>query len=610
MQPELSRARVGAPRRIATISVHTSPLDQPGTGDAGGLNVYVVEVARQLARRGIEVEIFTRAVCRDTPPVLELAPGVLVRNLVAGPFEELDKNSLPGQICPFTFGVLRTEADFAPGRYDLVHAHYWLSGQVGAVAAERWGVPLVQSMHTLGKVKNLALARGDCAEPAVRIRGEGEVVAAADRLVANTEDEARQLIELYGATPWRVETVSPGVDLSVFRPSASVADVRRRLGLAPDAIVLVFAGRIQPLKGPDVVLRAAASLLRLAPELAERLVVVFVGGPSGSEVGAPGRLDGLAGELGVAGRVRFEPPCPHRDLADWYRAATLVLVPSHSESFGLVALEAQACGTPVAAAAVGGLRTAVRDGFSGVLVDGHDPEVWASVLRDLVVSPRWLASLSRGALAHASGFGWPATADRLIEVYTRAMASAGSVGAAGAGRGAGVKRAGEVGGESPAAGVEAALRSLELGFEQPRPGAFLVKLEGQHKLATMTWLVVGEHSLGVEAFFCRQPDENHEAFYRFLLERNGRMYGVHFTLDQTGDVYLTGRLPLSSVSADDIDRLLGCVLSYSDENFDAALELGFGSAIRREWAWRVKRGESLANLQAFARFADPDRGPE
>ncbi|HMH37430.1 MAG TPA: D-inositol-3-phosphate glycosyltransferase [Streptosporangiaceae bacterium] len=431
VQPELSRARSrGAPRRIATISVHTSPLDQPGTGDAGGLNVYVVEVARQLARRGIEVEIFTRAVCRDTPPVLELAPGVLVRNLVAGPFEELDKNSLPGQICPFTFGVLRTEADFAPGRYDLVHAHYWLSGQVGAAAAERWGVPLVQSMHTLGKVKNLALASGDCAEPAVRIRGEGEVVAAADRLVANTADEARQLIELYGATPWRVETVSPGVDLSVFRPGA-VDVARRRLGLAPDAIVLVFAGRIQPLKGPDVVLRAAASLLRLAPELAERLVVVFVGGPSGSEVGAPGRLDGLAGELGVAGRVRFEPPCPHRELADWYRAATLVLVPSHSESFGLVALEAQACGTPVVAAAVGGLRTAVRDGASGVLVDGHDPEVWASVLRDLVLSPGRLAELSQGALAHASGFGWPATADRLIEVYTEAMGSAASAGSAG-----------------------------------------------------------------------------------------------------------------------------------------------------------------------------------
>jgi len=169
---EVHRPSAGqrSPRRIATISLHTSPLDQPGTGDAGGLNVYVVEVARQLARRGVEVEIFTRAVCPDAPPAVELVPGVLVRNVVAGPFEELSKNSLPGQICPFTFGVLRTEADFAPGYYDLVHAHYWLSGQVAAVAAERWGVPLIQSMHTLGKVKNLALAAGDCAEPAARIR--------------------------------------------------------------------------------------------------------------------------------------------------------------------------------------------------------------------------------------------------------------------------------------------------------------------------------------------------------------------------------------------------------------------------------------------------------
>jgi hypothetical protein len=158
-----------------------------------------------------------------------------------------------------------------------------------------------------------------------------------------------------------------------------------------------------------------------------------------------------------------------------------------------------------------------------------------------------------------------------------------------------------------AAAIEAALADLGLGYDSPRPGAYLVRLEGRHKLATMTWLVAGAYSLGVEAFFCRRPDENHEAFYRFLLQRNGRMYGVHFTLDRTGDVYLTGRLPLSAVSTGDIDRLLGCVLSYADENFDMALELGFASAIRREWAWRAKRGESLANLRAFARFADPDR---
>ncbi|HEV2255600.1 MAG TPA: D-inositol-3-phosphate glycosyltransferase [Streptosporangiaceae bacterium] len=410
-----------SPRRIATISLHTSPLDQPGTGDAGGLNVYVVEVSKRLAESGIEVEIFTRAVCRDTPPTVELAPGVLVRNVVAGPFEELDKNALPGQICEFTFEVLRAEAAHAPGRYDLLHAHYWLSGQVAAVAAERWGVPLVQSMHTLGKVKNLALAAGDCAEPTARIRGEGEVVAAADRLVANTAEEARQLIDLYGADPWRVETVNPGVDLSVFQPLSSVSAVRRRLGLPADAVVLAFAGRIQPLKGPDVVLRAAASLLRLHPLLADRLVVVIVGGPSGSEVGAPGRLEALASSLGISSCVRFEAPCPQAELADWYRAADVVLVPSHSESFGLVALEAQACGTPVVAAAVGGLRTAVRDSVSGVLVDGHDPEVWARVLAELLGSPARLSRLSAGAREHAAAFNWPATAERLVGVYTGLM---------------------------------------------------------------------------------------------------------------------------------------------------------------------------------------------
>ncbi len=158
-----------------------------------------------------------------------------------------------------------------------------------------------------------------------------------------------------------------------------------------------------------------------------------------------------------------------------------------------------------------------------------------------------------------------------------------------------------------AAAIEAALADLGLAYEHPRPGAYLVKLAGQHKLATMTWLIAGAHSLAVEAFFCRKPDENHAAFYRFLLERNGRMYGVHFSLDRVGDVYLTGRLPLAAVA--DIDRLLGSVLTYADETFDAALELGFASAIRREWAWRAKRGESLANLRAFARFADPDRTP-
>ncbi len=409
------------PRRIATISVHTSPLEQPGTGDAGGLNVYVVEVARRLAARGVEVDIFTRAVSRDVPPAAELAPGVQVRHLTAGPFEDLDKADLPGQLCHFTFEVLRAEAACAPGRYDLVHGHYWLSGQVGAVAKERWGVPLVQSMHTLGRVKNAALAAGDAAEPEVRIRGEAEVVTAADRLVANTDEEAAELIRLYDADAARVRTVNPGVDLSVFRPGSRRL-ARRRLGLPADAVVLMFAGRVQPLKAPDVVLRAAAMLAR-DPGLARRLCVAFVGGPSGTGRADPDRLTELAAALGISRVVRLEPPCPQHELADWYRAATVVMVPSYSESFGLVAVEAQACGTPVIAASVGGLRTAVRDRVSGILVDGHDPASYARAVRELVTDPAMLARLSAGARVHASRFGWDATVDALLKVYTGAMST-------------------------------------------------------------------------------------------------------------------------------------------------------------------------------------------
>jgi D-inositol-3-phosphate glycosyltransferase len=410
------------PRRIATISVHTSPLEQPGTGDAGGLNVYVVEVAKRMAARGVEVEIFTRAVSRDAAPVHELVPGVLVRHVQAGPFEELDKADLPAQLCEFTLGVLRTEAAYAPGRYDLVHAHYWLSGHVGAVAKERWGVPFVQSMHTLGKVKNAALARGDMREPDTRLRGESDVVASADRLVANTEEEARQLAGLYGADPAKIWTVNPGVDLSIFRPGPAGA-ARRRLGLPEEGQVIVFAGRIQPLKAPDVVLHAAAELIRNDPALAATLTVAFVGGPSGTGRADPDQLTVASQALGIGAVVRVEPPCPQSELADWYRAATVVMVPSYSESFGLVAVEAQACGTPVVAASVGGLRTAVRDGVSGILVDGHHPARYAAALRRLFDSPGLRARLSAGAVEHASRFGWGNTVDRLLTVYSGAMSA-------------------------------------------------------------------------------------------------------------------------------------------------------------------------------------------
>ncbi|TDD41139.1 D-inositol-3-phosphate glycosyltransferase [Nonomuraea terrae] len=402
--------------------MHTSPLDQPGTGDAGGMNVYIVESARRLAQLGVEVEIFTRATARDLPPVAELAPGVLVRHLTAGPYEELDRGELPAQLCAFLSGVLRTEAMYDPGHYDVIHSHYWLSGQVGWLAKERWGVPLVHTMHTMAKVKNLLLARDDKPEPRARVIGEEQVVAVADRLVANTADEARELIDLYGAPKDRVAVVNPGVNLSVFRPGSQLA-ARRRLGLPRDAHLLLFVGRIQPLKAPDVLLRAAARMLADDPSLRGRLVVACVGGPSGNGLARPALLTELAAELGISDVFRLVPPAPQQELADWYRAASVTVVPSHSESFGLVALESQACGTPVAAAAVGGLRTAVRDGVSGMLVDGHDPAVWARVLRRFVTAPRWRDELSRGAREHAAAFGWQATAARLVDVYAGAVAN-------------------------------------------------------------------------------------------------------------------------------------------------------------------------------------------
>jgi D-inositol-3-phosphate glycosyltransferase len=406
-------------RRLAMISLHTSPLDQPGTGDAGGMNVYVIELARRLARQGIEVDVFTRATSSALPPVVEAADGVLVRHVHAGPYEGLAKDALPGQLCVFAREVLRTEAAQPRGHYDAVHSHYWLSGQVGALARDRWGVPLVHTMHTMARVKNGSLAEGDTPEPEARVIGEQQVVEAADVLVANTDIEAKQLINLYDADPGRVEVVHPGVDLEVFRPGSQAA-ARAALGLPADAQVVLFAGRIQPLKAPDVLLRAIAVLLERQPALRSRLVVPVVGGPSGSGLEHPESLAELAVTLGLDDVVRFVPPVAQSQLAQWYAAATLVAVPSYNESFGLVAAEAGACGTPVVAAAVGGLPTVVRHERSGLLVDTHDDTDWARALGRVLTEPGLHDRLAAGAAAQAREFSWDATAGAMLETYERA----------------------------------------------------------------------------------------------------------------------------------------------------------------------------------------------
>ncbi|WP_307857316.1 D-inositol-3-phosphate glycosyltransferase [Mycobacterium sp. SM1] len=411
----LDPAGLSDPRRVAVLSVHTSPLAQPGVGDAGGMNVYVLQTALHLARRGIEVEIFTRATASTDPPTVQVAPGVLVRNVVAGPFEGLDKYDLPTQLCAFAAGVLRAEAAHEPGYYDIVHSHYWLSGQVGWLARDRWAVPLVHTAHTLAAVKNAALADGDTPEPPLRTVGEQQVVDEADRLIVNTAEEAAQLVSLHSADPARIDVAHPGVDLEVFHPGDRRA-ARAALGLPPDRHVVVFVGRIQPLKAPDIVLRAAARLARVH--------IVVAGGPSGSGRVAPDGLARLAEELGIAARVTFLPPQSREDLATLFRAADLVAVPSYSESFGLVAVEAQACGTPVVAAAVGGLPVVVRDGVSGMLVSGHDVGRWAAAIEELLrlgSGPRGWA-MSRSAATHAAAFSWENTVDALLASYRRAIA--------------------------------------------------------------------------------------------------------------------------------------------------------------------------------------------
>ena len=306
-------------RRVAMLSVHTSPLDSPGGGDAGGMNVYILETSRRLAEAGIAVEVFTRATSSEQPPRVEAYPGVLVRHVAAGPFEGLCKEDLPAQLCSFAAAVLRAEARHEPGWYDVIHSHYWLSGQVGWLARDRWGVPLIHAAHTLGRVKNAALAADDSPEPFSRIAGEQQVVVEADRLVASTEGEARDLVRWYGADPSRISVVPPGVDLITFAPASGA---RERLGIAPDDLVVTFVGRIQPLKAPDLVLRAAAALRDTDPDIGRRLRVLVLGAPSGSGLAKPDWLAELAGQLG------FPVECPSRRRSIGPRWPTITAPPT------------------------------------------------------------------------------------------------------------------------------------------------------------------------------------------------------------------------------------------------------------------------------------------
>lgn len=402
---------------MAVVSLHTSPLDQPGTGDSGGMNVYVRAAAERLARRGLDVDVFTRRRTPEVPEIEELGPGAVVIHVTAGPRAPIPKDELAPHIPQFIQGVLRRSR--AVGGYDLVHTHYWLSGLIGIEARDAWEAPLVSSFHTLGKVKNYSLARGETPERAERLAGEADVVAHADRIMAGTPAEAAQLVGLYRADPDRIRLVPPGVDHAVFFPRSKDA-AATHLHMA-DVRLLLFVGRLQPHKGPDIAVRTLAEALARDPAGTRDVILAIVGGPSGAGGAEIARLMDLAGALGVEERVMLFPPQPQVRLVDFYAAAELVLMPSRSESFGLVALEAQACGTPVIAAGVGGLRYVIDDGVTGHLVEGHDPADHAERVLDVLDDPAAARRLGEAGVAHSQRFSWDATAEEILAVYDEVL---------------------------------------------------------------------------------------------------------------------------------------------------------------------------------------------
>ncbi|MGH9042284.1 MAG: glycosyltransferase [Acidimicrobiia bacterium] len=390
------------PRSLAVLSLHTSPLAQPGAGDGGGMNVYVRSLASALARAGLACDVWTRAEHPDQPDVVVVEPSFRVLHVTAGPREPLPKEELPSLVDEFTAAML-ARVKTCGRDYDALHGNYWLSGQVAHRLKHELSLPMMATFHTLSRVTG---ADGGV-NGAGRAAGEDEIIRCADVILASTGTEAAQLRHLYGADPDRVEVLPPGVDHRTFSPGdRSLA--RARLGHPGDEVpVMLFVGRVQPLKGLELAVETLA-------ETASDAVLWVVGGPSGPDGPAEfDRAQARAADLGLTDRVLFLPPVPHHRLVDYYRAANVVVVPSRSESFGLVALEAAACGTPVVASAVGGLTGIVDDGVTGFLVEGRDPLEWATSVSLLLDAPEVAQAMGVRAAARSGRWSWSMTAARL-----------------------------------------------------------------------------------------------------------------------------------------------------------------------------------------------------
>lgn len=392
-------------QRVAVISLHTSPLLQAGAGDSGGMNVYVRELVSALSQAGIECTTFTRADREGLPREVMIEPGHRVVHIEAGP-HHLPKEALPGTTDQFRAGVL----DWMVGRDrpDVIHGNYWLSGVVGHSLKHELDVPFVSTFHTLARVK----AEGGDLEPAWRDRAESEIVDCSDAICVSCVEEEDQFRRLYGTPEGRLEIIAPGVEHAFFAPGDQ-AGARSALGFDPDCPLLLFVGRIQPLKGPDVAIRALYELGRPDAQL------IIVGGASGSQGDAESaRAHALVDELGLHERVRFVEPQPHHILSTYYRSADVVLVPSRSESFGLVALEAAACGIPVVASAVGGLLSLIDDHRTGRLIEGRDPVDYARAVAAILDNDELRMSMGAAAVERSRRYSWGFAAARLRRLYS------------------------------------------------------------------------------------------------------------------------------------------------------------------------------------------------
>ncbi|MDE3113235.1 MAG: glycosyltransferase [Chloroflexota bacterium] len=411
-------------RRIAMLSVHACPLAKLGGRDSGGMNVYVRELSRELARRGVEVDVFTR--WRETPDarIQELGPNARVIHVESGPIRYIPKTEVLARIDEFTDKVQRhIEAE---GRsYDLVHSHYWLSALVARALAARWDLPTIQMFHTLGLVKREVMDEDVDGESEARIRIERRAVRESDALVAASEIEASELEQLYGAQPEKVSVIPCGVDPEIFRPQRQV-DAREALGRKQCEQLLLFVGRIEQIKGIHVLLDALGQLFARRPGLRGEVCLVVVGGALDPGDDAPEtekleELRSLVHEHRLEDVVDFIGSLDQPRLATWYAAADVCAVPSLTESFGLVALEAMACGTPVVATRVGGLQTVVQEGVSGLLVPAGDGDALAEAIERVLLDHRLRMHLAHGARERAERFTWSSVADSVEALYQRVL---------------------------------------------------------------------------------------------------------------------------------------------------------------------------------------------